>query len=256
MDEATDLGRLALEEQLPGRPLRTFPALLSTESEALSWAGQGAPDGALVVADYQVSPRGRSGLSWGDMMSDPGQGLGASVVLRPDLPEQREAWLYTSCLLAVSDALDEPTRLEWPDQVLADGTRVGAVGVQSEPESGRLRWSVVSLMIPRAAPPRTELLATVLSAIDARLHEPTDEVLDAYRQRCRTLGRRVSARMLPMGPAAPTITGVAVDVTPDGGLSIATDDGARVVVLPQSLGFLEDPDAGPKGPGSTADRTR
>lgn len=248
MEEATDLGRRALEEWLPGRALRTFPAILSTEAEAMSWAGQGAPHGALVVAGYQASPRGRSGLSWGDMMQEPGQGLGASVVLRSGLPEQREAWLYTTCLLAVSDALDEPTRLEWPDQVLANSTRVGAIGVQSEPESGRLRWSVVTLLLPRAAPPRTRLLARVVSAIDARMGETTAEVLDAYRQQCDTLGRRVSARMLPMGPAAPTITGVAVDLTDDGGLSIATDDGARVVVLPQSLGFLEDPDAGPTGP--------
>lgn len=251
MEEASDLERDALEQRLPGRALRTFPAILSTEAEALAWARQGAPDGALVVAGYQASPRGRSGLSWADMV-EPGHGLGASIVLRPGLPDQREGWLYTACLLAVSDVLDGGPELEWPDRVRADGEQLAVVGVQTEAASGRLRWGVVNILVPAAEPPRGDLLARVVTAIDARMHERTDRVLAAYRQRCTTLGRRVNARMLPLGPAAPTITGRAVDVTDDGGLCIATDDGARVVVLPQSLGFLEDPGAGPMGPDERA----
>jgi BirA family biotin operon repressor/biotin-[acetyl-CoA-carboxylase] ligase len=59
-----DLAADVLAADLPGRPLRSYPALLSTEADALAWARAGAPDGAVVVAGYQASPRGRAGLPW------------------------------------------------------------------------------------------------------------------------------------------------------------------------------------------------
>ncbi|MDQ4130536.1 MAG: hypothetical protein M3133_06040, partial [Actinomycetota bacterium] len=77
---------------MPGRPVRTYPAILSTSADAFAWARAGAPEGALVVADYQAAPRGRAGLPW---EVRPGEGLGFSLVLRPELPPEREGWLYT-----------------------------------------------------------------------------------------------------------------------------------------------------------------
>lgn len=246
MSEATDLTRAELEGLLGDRPLRTYPAILSTEAEALAWARDGAPHGSLVVAGYQASPRGRSGLSWGDHL-EPGHGLGASLVLRPDLPVDAEGWLYTATLVALHDVFDD-TVIAWPDRLERDGTPVAMVGVQVEPAGDRLRWAVVSVLVPGAEPPRGELLARLATAIDARSQQPPDDVLPVAREHCATLGERVVARMLPLGPAAPMIEGTARDLTADGGLSIRRDDGATIVVLPQALGFLEDPDDQPGPP--------
>lgn len=245
MSEATDLTRAELEELLGDRPLRTYPAILSTEAEALSWARDGAPHGSVVVAGYQASPRGRSGLSWGDHL-EPGHGLGASIVLRPELAVDDEGWLYTSTLVGLHDVLDD-TVLAWPDRLERDGTPVAMIGVQVEPAGDRVRWAVVNLLVPGAEPPRSQLLARLTAAVDTRSRQPAQDVLPVAREHCATLGARVAARMLPLGPAAPTIEGIARDLTADGGLSIRRDDGATVVVLPQALGFLEDPDdrAGP-----------
>ncbi|HWH34036.1 MAG TPA: hypothetical protein VNT56_01805 [Acidimicrobiales bacterium] len=55
-----DLSAGVLAAALPDRPLRSYPAPLSTEADALAWARAGAPVGAVVVADYQAAPRGRS----------------------------------------------------------------------------------------------------------------------------------------------------------------------------------------------------
>lgn len=247
MNEATDLTRAELEGLFGDRPLRTYPAILSTEAEALAWARSGASHGSVVVAGYQASPRGRSGLSWGEHLA-PGHGLGASVVLRPALTEEREGWLYTSTLVALTDVLGDGTVIEWPDRVVRDGTPVGLVGIQTEPGPEQLRWGVVSVLVPGAEPPRADLLTRVVEAVDERSQQPTEQVLPTARRSCATLGRRVVARMLPLGPSAPTIEGVATDLTADGGLSIRRDDGATVVVLPQAIGFLEDPDDQPSGP--------
>lgn len=57
MELSTDLSAHALAEALPGRPVRSYPAMLSTEADALAWARAGADDGAVVVAGYQAAPR-------------------------------------------------------------------------------------------------------------------------------------------------------------------------------------------------------
>ena len=60
----SDLDPDVLAQALPGRPVRSYPALLSTDADAQAWARTGASAGAVVVADYQASPRGRGGLPW------------------------------------------------------------------------------------------------------------------------------------------------------------------------------------------------
>lgn len=257
-----DLDRAVLGDLLGERPLRTFPAMMSTEAEALRWAREGAVAGSVVVAGYQASPRGRSGLSYATRFA-PGRGLGCSLVVRPELLEDREGWLYPASLLGVLDGLRAdgsapdgaaPRPLEWPDRIVAregitehDAT-IAAIGVHAEPLAERIVWAVITVLVPDLAPPRGPTLARVLAAIEARLDQGPNAVLDAFRPDCATLGRRVAAQILPMGPASPSFVGVAEDLLEDGGLRIATDDGARVVVRPQMLGFLEDPDAGPVGP--------
>lgn len=238
----SDLARDLLQERMPDRALRTYPAILSTEADALAWARQGAPDGAVVVAGYQASPRGRSGLAWGGEFT-PGHGLGFSLVVRPDLSVEREGWLYTVALLGAAHALaDETARIEWPDRLVRGDETVAAVGVQVEPGARDLDWGVASVLIPGAEPPRTGVLVDVVEAIEHWLRAPVEETLAAYRQHCATLGRRVRARLLPLGAAAPTVLGAAADVSADGGLVIHEDErDTGVVVLPQALGFLEDP---------------
>lgn len=247
-----DLDRIALGPMLGDRALRCFPAMLSTDAEALAWARTGGPHGAVVVAGYQASPRGRSGLSWDESMH-PERGLGFSVVLRPDLSDEREGWPYLPVLLGVRDGMQDGSQggdlmLEWPDRVHRGDDVVATIGVGCEPERGRIRSAVATILVFDGGHPRGPRLAAILDAIDRRLAQDAATVIEDYRHVCATLGRRVTANVLPMGPASPAFTGDAVDLTDDGGLVIATDDGHRMVVVPQSLGMVTDPEAGPMGP--------
>jgi len=229
------------------RPVRAYPAVLSTESDATAWARSGAPTGAVVVADYQASPRGRGGLPW---TVQPGRGLGFSLVTHPELPSEREGWPYVAASLAVAEVLGD-TRLEWPDTVLgaADEGPLAALGVYVEPGAGGVAWATITVLVDAALPPRGPLLAGLLDRIEERLLDDPDQVLGDFRARCTTLGRQVRARLIPMGPSGPEVVGEAVDVLEDGALVIRTERGSRVAVPPQNLGLLEDPAGAPEVPG-------
>lgn len=237
MELSPDLAPAELARALPGRPLRAYPALLSTQADALAWARAGAPDGALVVADYQASPRGRAGFEW---QTAPGTGLGFSLVLRPRLPVGREGWPYVAAAEAIAGVLGESATLAWPDEVRAGGGRAAALSVDAEPGAGRLSWAVVNVLVPAAEPPRAPLLARLVEAICERCAAPSAPVLAAYLRRCETLGRRVRARLVPLGPAGTAVEGTAATVLPDGALVIETDEGRRVAVPPQALGLLDE----------------
>lgn len=230
MELTGDLTTGALEELLPGRPLRSYPALLSTESDAQAWARAGAPAGALVTAEYQASPRGRGGLEW---HPEPGRSLAFSLVVRPALPAAREGWLYAVAVSALADL--EGGAIEWPDAV--PGT--GAVGVHAEPGPLRVEWAVVSVLLEPALPPRGALLARAVEAIEARLAEPSARVLADYLPRCATIGRSLRARLVPLGPGGVQVSGVARTVLADGALVLEQEDGRRLAVTPQGLGVLE-----------------
>ena len=236
-----DLAHDVLAEELPGRPLRTYPALLSTEADAMAWARTEAPDGALVVADYQASPRGRGGLPW---EVHAGRGIGFSLVLRPTLEPAREGWLYTvatSGLAAVVEtAQGAPAAVRWPDEILVDGQRAAAVGVYAEPEATGLDWAVMTVLLVEADPPRAPLLGRAVTAIEQRLERETDDVLREHEQRCATLGRRVRAHLVPLGPAGTVIEGEAVGCRADGALAIETGPGRRIAIPPRDLGRLEE----------------
>lgn len=242
LDAPHDLSAEGVQEALPGREIRTFPALLSTEAEALAWARAGAPEGALVVADYQASPRGRAGLPW---QVRSGEGLGFSLVLHPRLPAEREGWLYATGISGLADVFGDEAVIAWPDEVRrkADGVRLAALGVHAELGPEGTRWAVQTVLAEQARPPRAGLLAELVAAMERRYASAPDAVLADYLPRCTTLGDAVRARLIPMGPSGPQVTGEAVDCLDDGALVIETAKGNRVAVRPQHLGALEDADA-------------
>ena len=240
---STDLAADEVAAVLADRPVRSYPALLSTETVAMAWAREGAPHGAVVVADYQVSPRGRGGLPW---KVTPGHSLGFTVLLRPDdLSPEREGWPYVASSLAITDVVGGPAvGLEWPDTVLTEKSALtlASIGVHVELVPLRTEWLTVTVLVRNTKPPRAPLLAPLVIALERRLSAPPDTVLAAYRERCTTLGRQVRARMIPMGPGGPELTGEAVDVLADGALVLLTARGSRVAVRPQNLGLLEAPE--------------
>jgi len=229
------------------RAIRSYPAVLSTEVTATAWARQGAPSGAVVVADYQASPRGRGGLPWTVRQ---GHGLGFTLLARPELPPDREGWPYVPALLALHDVLGaDDTGLTWPDTLHGPGGDAEArLGVYVELGPSRTEWVSMTVLVEAAQQPRAPLLAQLVEALEQRLAAPAEQVLADYLPRCTTVGQHLRARLIPMGPGGPEVTGEAVDVLTDGALVLLTQRGNRVAVPPHNLGLLEPPAAEPEPP--------
>lgn len=241
MDLEVDLTEAALEAALPGRAFRTYPAVLSTEADAQAWARQGASDGAVVVAGYQASPRGRAGFEW---TIRPTIDLGFTAIYRPNWSHDREGWIYSVATAALSDVIGPDASIRWPDEIWEGGHLRAAVGAHVELGPERVDWLTLNVTIRDADQPRSKLLATSLSAIEQRLASLPDAVLTDHIQRCSTIGTKVSARLIPMGPGGVEITGTARGTLMDGALLIETDEGRRIAVRPQNLGLLEEPPEG------------
>jgi BirA family biotin operon repressor/biotin-[acetyl-CoA-carboxylase] ligase len=231
-----DLTAEALAVALPGRPVRTYPALLSTDAEAVAWARAGAPAGAVVAADYQAAARGRGGLPWSGR---PGSDLGFSLVLRPELAADDEGWLYVAASVAVLDVLADDAVVEWPDRILRDGELAADVAGHAGLGSGGVAWVVVNVLLHDVPAPRGPLLARLAEALE-RLQHPADEPLARYRERCTTIGRAFVAHLIPTWPDGVRIAGTAVGVLGDGALVLEeAPGGRRVAVRPQHLARLE-----------------
>lgn len=239
MEVSGDLSAEVLAALLPGRPVRSYPALLSSEVDAEAWARADGPPGAVVTAGYLAAPRGRAGLPWPLGLN---RGLVFSLLLRPQLSLEREGWPYLAAALGLADVLGPEVTIRWPDEVHRIHGRAGAVGLRTELGPDGVRWAVLTFLVEDVEPPRGPLLATIVAAVEGRLDDPVEAMLAAYRGRCATLGRRVRARLVPLGPAGPQIEGEAVDVRADGALVIRTEGGRRAFVPPPNLGMLEDLD--------------
>lgn len=167
----------------------------STNDDALAAARDGAPHGALFVADEQRKGRGRRGNAW---HAPPGEALLFSVVLRPEIAAPHAACLSLVAGLAVRAAVAaalaaasvaKTARVKWPNDVVVDRKKVAGILVESQMRGERLGAAVVgvglnvgrlelpddvaahatSLATLGASVPREQLLTWVLGELAGRL---------------------------------------------------------------------------------------
>lgn len=233
MNPGSDLAVESVAAVLGDRPVQSHAVLLSAAVTASEWARAGAPDGAVVLADYQVSPRGRAGRPW---KVAPGRGLAFALVLRPQLASAREGWLYAVVLAALADVCGDDVTIAWPDEIRREGSVTAMVGIDVRLGGLTIKWAVVNVLIEDAEPPRGKLLASVLQAIDARLASSRAAVLEDYASLSSTTGRDVRVRLL--GGTA-RLQGRAAEVLDDGSLVLEMGADRRVPVRPQDISSIE-----------------
>src|SRR6516162_448879 len=101
----------------------------STNADLLARAGAGAADGLVLVAEAQTAARGRQGRQW---TSPPRAALTFSVLLRPrGVPPALLGWVPllagVAAAAAVHSVAGVETALKWPNDVLADGGKLGGI---------------------------------------------------------------------------------------------------------------------------------
>jgi len=111
---------------------QVFEGVPSTNAQLLALSSQGAPHGAVIVADYQSFGRGRFERTW---FSPPGRNLLFSILLRPTAKERGIAGLVLAAGIAVHDvvrrSVERPVRLKWPNDVLVGRKKIAGILCQS-----------------------------------------------------------------------------------------------------------------------------
>jgi BirA family biotin operon repressor/biotin-[acetyl-CoA-carboxylase] ligase len=246
----TPLDGRALATALTGgsalwRSLEVVPEIGSTNAALLAAAAEDAPDGTVLVAEHQVTGRGRLDRVW---TSPPGAGLTVSFLLRPDVPAARRGWLPLLTGVALAEAVGEVpgvrSSLKWPNDLLAPGgaklagilAEVGGgavvvgVGLNVSTRADELPDTGTSLALVAGRPvDRAAVLLQFLRTFERRylawaqtLGDPVASGLARdYLAWCSTVGAEVVVTL----PDGSTLEGVAESVDWDGRLVVRTAQG-------------------------------
>jgi BirA family transcriptional regulator, biotin operon repressor / biotin---[acetyl-CoA-carboxylase] ligase len=197
------------------------------------------PEGAVAIADFQTSGRGRLGRSW---EAPPGEALLVSVLLKPP-PALRLPQLALVAGVAVADALERLTglsvQIKWPNDVMLRRSKVA--GILAEAREGAVVLGIGANLnqtrdrLPeRAGSLRTEtgevwdrdqVLEAVLDDLATRYGQWTDGGLDAVYD---GLGPRDFLRGRPV--TVDGTSGTAELIDRDGRLRIGVGHGRSVTV--------------------------
>jgi len=182
-----------------GRPRRSLASCASTNDEAASWAREGAPEGAMVVADAQTKGRGRLGRVW---HSPPRENLYLSIVLRPAVDTAKVPPLTLAVGVALAEtvaSLGVDCELKWPNDVLVDGKKVAGILCEMSGASGKISHVIVGIGVNLNTEQFPEALTLIATSLRRAKHgELVDR--DAFVD---TLSLRLDewyARFIAKGP--------------------------------------------------------
>jgi BirA family biotin operon repressor/biotin-[acetyl-CoA-carboxylase] ligase len=151
-----------------GRSVHHFPQIESTNTKARELAEQGAPEGTLVVAEYQTRGKGRMSRPW---ESPAGENLLFSIILRPTLPPQQTFNLILLVSVALCRSIQMETNLKpkikWPNDLYCRGKKLAGILAEFAAESDRLNYVIIGVglnvnwspaALPEDAQPATSIL--------------------------------------------------------------------------------------------------
>jgi BirA family biotin operon repressor/biotin-[acetyl-CoA-carboxylase] ligase len=236
-----------------GQRVHHFAVTGSTQDEARRLAEEGAPEGTLVVAEEQRSPRGRLGRSY---FTPPG-GLWFSLLLRPRRSPEQVTSLSLLAAVGLHQAIEAVTDLRpsvrWPNDLLIEGRKLVGILVELASEQDVLRYVILGIgvnvnLTNDDFPPDLQPIATSLRQVlgrevarvpllqrilertealyDRYLESGPRPILDAWRALPTVLGQRVTVEEL-----RERWEGTAVDLDDAGALLVRRDDGALQRVL-------------------------
>jgi len=138
----------ALRTTFLGHPARYLPSTASTNIIAHEMARHGAEDGTLVITDYQTRGRGRLDRKW---LSQPGEDLLFSLILRPALAPAQAFQLTAITSLAVAHAIGRETGLaaciKWPNDIYIREKKASGILTELGITDTQMEYAVIGIGI-------------------------------------------------------------------------------------------------------------
>jgi len=224
----------------------------STNTRAKLLAGEGAPEGTVLIAGQQTGGRGRMGRTF---RSPEGAGVYLSVILRPDCTPSELMHLTCAAGVAMMEAVENISgirpRMKWINDLVVGGKKLGGILTEMSVDKGKVQYSSVgiginclqqngdfhpeiaglatslSLAAGQTIPPE-KLAAAMVEALwkmRLSLFREKARIMAEYKANCITLGNDI--QVIQGDHIRP---GKAVDLDEDGGLLVEYPDGSRQIV--------------------------
>lgn len=240
-----------VDTKVLGREIYYYDQVESTNDTAKELARKGEQEGTVVIADRQLSGKGRLGKGWD---SPSGTGIWMSIILRPDMLPAFASQLTLLAGLGMCEAISKVTGLEakikWPNDIVVQGKKVCGILTEMSAEIERVKYIVVGIGVNVNTKDFPDELAhaTSLSLQGGRnfvrrvivkefiqLFE-TDYLcykqeknlvlfLERYRRQCITLNRQVKI-LAPEGE----YLAYAKDIKADGALVVVNEQGSEYAI--------------------------
>jgi BirA family biotin operon repressor/biotin-[acetyl-CoA-carboxylase] ligase len=235
--------------------LRHYFSVGSTNVAAMHAAAEGAPEGAVFLAEEQTAGRGRGAHTWESAQS---VGIYCSVVLRPDMTPLNALFLSLMTGIAVAEAVEHTTGLHpdlrWPNDVLLNGRKFCGILTEMNAEPTRVRYVVIGIGInvnqasfsgdlqPIATSlriesgrqwSRVELTASLLKSLDNQYRNLAEGRPDAQAAIIRNFEQRSSfarSRHVEVDEGSSKYEGITEGLDRRGFLLVRTPGGLRTVL--------------------------
>ena len=240
---------VGLGTRLIGKSVISYDSVSSTIDAAASLAGEGGPEGTVVVAESQTGGRGRLGRKWS---SPAGSGIWASIILKPPVSPRDAPKLTLLTAVSVATVLNERYEIEacikWPNDVVVKGRKICGALTELVAEQDAVRYVIASFGLnvnqtrstfpkdvaatatsmrieKRRTFDRPEVFRHVLGELDEQygqfMKQGGEGILKRWRELSCTLGKHVRVQLRDA-----SVEGIARDLDHDGSLIVETDDGA------------------------------
>ncbi len=236
-----------IRSHLPGHPwqntIQYFDTIDSTNTYAKHLAGQGAPEGTVIIAGQQTGGRGRLGRSFS---SPAGMGIYLSIILRPDCKPEELMHLTCAAGVAAVNAINRPNiGIKWTNDLVLGKRKLGGIltEISVDPVTGKVEWAVIGIGINCCQQPWqfpeeirdmacsldmdyqdvpwliAELIGS-LQAMRSNLFAGKAQIMAQFRSRCVTVGQEISILR-----GDEVRHGKALSVDEDGGLLVQFSNG-------------------------------
>ena len=203
------------------------------------------PEGAVFIADQQTNGRGRQGRSW---HSETGTGLYLSILLKPNLPAEKLAFITLMAGVATVSAIQKqissvPLKLKWPNDILLNGKKLSGILCEYVPRTAvilgiginlnqtffpeNIKDIATSLKLETGTTiNRTDLVISLLENLDRDyeefLQEKRSSLIKKWTDRTDMFGKTTTVYQ-----KGKSLTGKAMGLDPEGRLILRTLDGKQ-----------------------------
>lgn len=138
--------QMDIKTKYMGSKILYFQNVDSTNNAAKKAAGEGAPEGTIIIAEEQTGGRGRLGRHW---TSPRGTGIWMSIILRPELEPTEAAKITQLTAAAVAVGLRKATGCEagikWPNDIIINKKKVCGILTEMSAELNSINYIVVGI---------------------------------------------------------------------------------------------------------------